>query len=125
VLPLTTRAVSDFERTADELYDPDDARRGYVELKDRRGHIQRAHLVTLSIGVSLSIPERRFTDPPEVIAAASEMKSVAKGQPGSYVAMDRRRADGHRGLDARTAAARRSGQLVEPPTPPPDPGRPM
>ena len=125
VLPLTTRAVSDFERTADELYDPDDARRGYVELKDRRGHIQRAHLVTLSIGVSLSIPERRFTDPPEVIAAASEMKSVAKGQPGSYVAMDRRRADGHRGLDARTAGARRSGQLVEPPTPPPDPGRPM
>jgi diguanylate cyclase (GGDEF)-like protein len=121
VLPLTTRAVSDFEEAADALYDPEDARRGYVELKDRRGNTQRAHLVTLSIGVSLSIPERRFTDPLEVIAAASEMKTVAKGQPGSYVAMDRRRTDGHRGLDARAAAARRSGQFVEPPPQPSDP----
>jgi diguanylate cyclase (GGDEF)-like protein len=120
VLPLTKRAVADFENTADTLYDPDDARRGYVELKDRRGNIQRAALVTLSIGVSLSVPERRFTDPLEVIAAASEMKSVAKGQPGSFVAMDRRRSDGHRGIDPRTAAARRSGQPIEPD--PPTPG---
>ncbi len=92
VRPLTERAVVDFERTADELYDPEDRARGYVELKDRRGNLQRAALVTLSIGVSLSIPERRFTDPLEVIAAASEMKTVAKSQPGSFVAMDRRRA---------------------------------
>ena len=36
---------------------------------------------------------RRFTDPREVIAVASEMKKVAKSQPGSYVAIDRRRGD--------------------------------
>jgi diguanylate cyclase (GGDEF)-like protein len=94
VRPLTERAVVDFEKTADELYDPSDAGRGYVELRDRRGNVQRAALVTLSIGVSLSVPERRFTDPLEVIAAASEMKSLAKHQPGSYVAVDRRRAEG-------------------------------
>jgi diguanylate cyclase (GGDEF)-like protein len=94
VRKLTERAVVDFEKAADELYDQQDAGRGYVELKDRRGHLQRAHLVTLSIGVSLSVPERRFTDPLEVIAAASEMKTVAKGQPGSYVAVDRRRVEG-------------------------------
>jgi len=90
VRPLTERAVLDFEKTADELYDPEDAKRGYVELRDRRGNVRKAALVTLSIGVSLSVPERRFTDPLEVIAAASEMKAVAKSQPGSYVAMDRR-----------------------------------
>ncbi|MDG4788226.1 response regulator [Micromonospora sp. WMMD1102] len=100
VRPLTERAVVDFEKTADELYDPEDAKRGYVELKDRRGNIQRAHLVTLSIGVSLSVPDRRFTDPLEVIAAASEMKTVAKSQPGSYVAMDRRRTPGAPAADA-------------------------
>ena len=33
---------------------------------------------------------RRYTDPREVIAVASEMKTVAKSQPGSYVAIDRR-----------------------------------
>ncbi|WP_422774478.1 GGDEF domain-containing response regulator [Plantactinospora sp. WMMC1484] len=106
VRPLTERAVIDFEKTADELYDPEDAKRGYVELKDRRGNIQRAHLVTLSIGVSLSVPERRFTDPLEVIAAASEMKTVAKSQPGSYVAMDRRRTPG---VPAAEAGERRRG----------------
>jgi diguanylate cyclase (GGDEF)-like protein len=91
VLPLTSRAVVDFETAADRLYDPSDAERGYVELKDRRGNIRRAALVTLSIGVSVSDADKRFTDPLEVIAVASEMKSVAKSQPGSYVAVDRRR----------------------------------
>ncbi|MBO4205614.1 response regulator [Micromonospora echinofusca] len=91
VRPLTERAVVDFEKAADSLYDPVDGRRGYVELKDRRGNIRRAALVTLSIGVALSTEQRRLTDPLEAIAVASEMKTVAKSQPGSYVAVDRRR----------------------------------
>ncbi len=92
VRPLTERAVVDFEKTADELYDPEDARRGYIEVPDRRGNKQRAHLVTLSIGVAESKSTgRRFTDPRVVVAVASEMKKVAKSQPGSYVAIDRRR----------------------------------
>ncbi|GAB3804015.1 GGDEF domain-containing response regulator [Micromonospora zhanjiangensis] len=93
VLPLTERAVVDFEKTADELYDPQDRARGYVELKDRRGNVRKAALVTLSIGVAQSNADRRFTDPLEVIAVASEMKTVAKSQPGSYVAIDRRRGE--------------------------------
>ncbi|HET6533436.1 MAG TPA: response regulator [Actinoplanes sp.] len=94
VLPLTKRAVTDFERSADQLYDPEDARRGYIEVPDRRGNKQRAHLVTLSIGVAESkTGGRRFTDPRVVVAVASEMKKVAKSQPGSYVAIDRRRSD--------------------------------
>jgi diguanylate cyclase (GGDEF)-like protein len=94
VLPLTKRAVTDFEQAADQLYDPVDARRGYIEVPDRRGNKQRAHLVTLSIGVAESKASgRRFTDPRVVVAVASEMKKVAKSQPGSYVAIDRRRRD--------------------------------
>ena len=91
VRPLTSRAVVDFEKAADALYDATDRERGFVELKDRRGNIRRAALVTLSIGVSLSDSGKRFTDPLEAIAVASEMKTVAKSQPGSYVAVDRRR----------------------------------
>jgi diguanylate cyclase (GGDEF)-like protein len=92
VLPLTTRAVEDFERAADDLYDPRDAQRGYVEVPDRRGGAQRAHLVTLSVGVAQSTATgRSFTDPRQVIEVATEMKHVAKNQPGSYVAVDRRR----------------------------------
>jgi diguanylate cyclase (GGDEF)-like protein len=92
VLPLTKRAVTDFENSADQLYDADDARRGYIEVPDRRGNKQRAALVTLSIGVAESKSTgRRFNDPRVVVAVASEMKKVAKSQPGSYVAIDRRR----------------------------------
>ncbi|RZU48937.1 response regulator receiver modulated diguanylate cyclase [Krasilnikovia cinnamomea] len=94
VLPLTKRAVTDFEAAADRLYDPEDARRGYIEVPDRRGNKQRAALITLSIGVAQATADgRRLSDPRMVVAVASEMKKVAKSQPGSYVAIDRRRAD--------------------------------
>lgn len=94
VLPLTQRTVTDFEQAADQLYDPADAERGYIEVPDRRGNKNRAALVTLSIGVAQATVEgRTFTDPRVVIAVASEMKKVAKSQPGSYVAIDRRRSD--------------------------------
>jgi diguanylate cyclase (GGDEF)-like protein len=89
VRPLTTRAVTDFEVTADRLYDPIDAERGYLELPDRKGEVRIVRLVTLSIGVAQST-HRHYADPRDVVAAASEMKTVAKGQPGSYVAVDRR-----------------------------------
>ncbi|MDI6103574.1 response regulator [Actinoplanes sp. NEAU-A12] len=94
VLPLTQRTVTDFEQAADRLYEPGDAQRGYIEVPDRRGNKQKAALVTLSIGVAQATEDgRRFTDPRVVIAVASEMKKVAKSQPGSYVAIDRRRSD--------------------------------
>ena len=95
VLPLTQRTVTDFEQAADQLYDPADAERGFIEVPDRRGNKNRAALVTLSIGVAqATVDGRKFTDPRVVIAVASEMKKVAKSQPGSYVAIDRRRAGG-------------------------------
>jgi diguanylate cyclase (GGDEF)-like protein len=89
VRPLTERAVLDFEAVADQLYDPTDAKRGYLEMLGRRGEAKRARLVTISIGVALSI-NRSYADPRAVVAVASEMKTVAKTQPGSYVAIDRR-----------------------------------
>jgi DNA-binding response OmpR family regulator len=89
--PLTERAVLDFEQAADGLYDPGDAARGYLELTDRRGLVQRSNLVTISIGVATSF-NRRYNDPREVIQVASEMKMEAKKHPGSYVFIDRRSA---------------------------------
>jgi hypothetical protein len=86
---LTERAVSEFERAADALYDPEDRARGYVTVKSRRDGEKEVGLVTVSIGVALST-RRPYTDPRAIIADATEMKSVAKSQPGSYVAVDRR-----------------------------------
>jgi diguanylate cyclase (GGDEF)-like protein len=89
VRPLTKQVVEEFEAMADRLYDPVDSQRGYLEIPDRKGDVRLVNLVTVSIGVALST-HRDYADPREVIAVASEMKTVAKTQPGSYVAMDRR-----------------------------------
>jgi len=93
VRPLTTQAVVDYEAASDALYDPIDSQRGYLEVVKRGGTVQKANLVTLSIGVGLST-NRRFSDPMEAISVASEMKTVAKSHHGSYVAFDRRGASG-------------------------------
>jgi diguanylate cyclase (GGDEF)-like protein len=90
IRPLTERAVSEFEAAADELYDEEDRDRGYVAVKSRRDGIKEVGLVTVSVGVALST-RRPYSDPREIVADASEMKTVAKGQPGSYVAVDRRK----------------------------------
>jgi diguanylate cyclase (GGDEF)-like protein len=90
VRAITAHAVEEFEQAADAIYDPRDAERGYLEIVDRRGSVQRPNLVTISVGVAMSTA-RTFTDPREVITVATEMKNVAKKQPGSYVAVDRRR----------------------------------
>ncbi|WP_254549011.1 GGDEF domain-containing response regulator [Catellatospora tritici] len=87
--PITTKAILDFEAAADELYDPIDAARGYLEMVDRRGKVFEVNLVTLSIGVALSTM-RVFEHPGEVVAVASEMKTKAKKVHGSYVAIDQR-----------------------------------
>jgi diguanylate cyclase (GGDEF)-like protein len=91
VRPLTERAVREFEDEADTLYDAEDRARGYLRVKSRQNNeLHDVGLVTVSIGVALSA-QREYGDPREVIAVANEMKTVAKNQPGSFVAYDRRR----------------------------------
>lgn len=105
VRPVTDRAIVLFEQASRLLYDPDDLARGYFEVLDRQGRLRRHGLLTFSIGVAVST-QRHFTDHREVVAAASEMKSVAKQTPGSMVAIDRRRdPEPGRGPKARHPAA--------------------
>jgi diguanylate cyclase (GGDEF)-like protein len=113
IRPITQKAVEDFERSADQLYDVADMTRGYLEITDRRGVVNHVNLVTLSIGVAVSTT-RIFRHPSEVVAIASEMKSAAKKFHGSYVAMDRRAERpgpaGQRGAQERTVRLDRLGE---------------
>jgi len=88
--PITKVAIAEFAVGTAPLYDEADLARGHLEVIDRRGQPRRAELASISIGVALST-NRSFADPREVVAVATEMKNVAKGQTGSYVAVDRRR----------------------------------
>jgi diguanylate cyclase (GGDEF)-like protein len=81
--------IERFDREIPSLYDPEHAERGWIEIENRRGQLERFALASLSIGVA-STATRRFGHYAEAVAVASEMKSQAKKQPGSSWAVDRR-----------------------------------
>ncbi len=70
-------------------YNEQDRRAGYFFGKDRRGHLHRVPLMTLSIGI-VTNEKRQFSHPAEVSELATEMKSYAKTLPGSVFVVDRR-----------------------------------
>ncbi|MBX6371331.1 MAG: response regulator [Acidothermus sp.] len=86
---LCRNAVEYFDEHVLALHDPKDVQRGFLEVVDRQGTLRRFPLVSVSVGVATS-ERRTFHDYREVVAVATEMKSVAKGEPGSAIAIDRR-----------------------------------
>ncbi len=81
--------IERFDGEVPSLYDPEDAERGWIEIENRRRQLERFPLVSLSVGVA-STATRHFGHYAEAVAIASEMKSLAKQQPGSSWAVDRR-----------------------------------
>ena len=71
------------------MHDDEDVAAGYISIVDRQGNERRYPLVSVSIGVAMT-GRRQFADHRAIVAVATEMKAVAKGQPGSAVAVDRR-----------------------------------
>lgn len=82
--------VSVFDALIPYQYNAQDRRAGYFFGKDRRGHLHRVPLMTLSIGI-VTNERRTFEHPAEVSELATEMKSYAKTLPGSVFVVDRRR----------------------------------
>lgn len=82
--------ISCWESKVAQLYDPEDAERGYIEVADRRGAMHRYPLTTLSIGIASNVlrPIQSHWEASEI---ASEMKQFAKQEPTSGYAIDRRR----------------------------------
>jgi diguanylate cyclase (GGDEF)-like protein len=78
-----------FDREVRHFYDREDLERGWVEVEDRQGVLQRFGLIAISIGVASSA-RRKFSHYGEAVDVATEMKQFAKRQPGSSFAVDRR-----------------------------------
>jgi diguanylate cyclase (GGDEF)-like protein len=88
--PLATRIAGRFEETVATLYDREDRERGYLQVRNRQGRQVRIPLATVSIGI-VNVAPGRFDGAISAARAAAEMKSVAKRQPGSTWAVDRRK----------------------------------
>ena len=81
--------VAAFDGVAPGLYDEVDRERGFIEVTNRRGELQRYGVVTLSIGIA-STAKRSFQHYAEAVALATEMRRYTKGSQASSWAMDRR-----------------------------------
>jgi PleD family two-component response regulator len=83
------RTVADtFDRDVPPLYDPADRKNGWIAAKDRRGNNVRFPLMSLSLAIVTQSP--RITSYQSIGEVAAELKSFAKRQTGSFVAMDKR-----------------------------------
>jgi diguanylate cyclase (GGDEF)-like protein len=78
-----------FDQEVGSFYDREDRERGYVEVEDRQGKMQRFGLVAISIGVATTA-KRKFQHYGEAVDVATEMKQFAKKHHGSSYAVDRR-----------------------------------
>ena len=78
-----------FDELIPYQYTEEDRRAGYFLGKDRRGHIHRIPLMTLSIGV-VTNQFQHFDHTGQISELAAEMKSYAKTLPGSVYVVDRR-----------------------------------
>ena len=87
--------ITCWDRVIPSAYDPADAERGYIEVEDRRGEQHRYGLMSVSVGIATNL-QRPISSHWEASEIAAEMKQVAKREPGSFFAIDRRGA-GDRG----------------------------
>ncbi|MBN1483121.1 MAG: response regulator [Chloroflexia bacterium] len=93
-VPQRVEAISEllierFDAEIQELYDPQDRERGYLRGYDRYGVPHRFPVMTISIG-TVTNRNRSFADLDDLSRTAAEMKTYAKGLPGSSYAVDQR-----------------------------------
>ena len=86
---LARAIATNFDRDVPGLYDAVDRTRGWIASKDRRGVATRFPLMSLSLAIVTNA--NRVTSYQSIGEVAAELKSYAKRQPGSFVAMDKRR----------------------------------
>ncbi|MGZ5291729.1 MAG: GGDEF domain-containing response regulator [Actinomycetota bacterium] len=86
---VAKRIVERFDGEISNFYDREDLDRGYVEVEDRKGIMQKLPLAGVSVGIATS-QIRRFAHYGEAVSVATEMKQFAKRDTGSSYAVDRR-----------------------------------
>jgi diguanylate cyclase (GGDEF)-like protein len=90
---VSKRIVERFDAGIADFYEKEDLERGFVEVEDRKGQLQKLPLAGVSVGIATT-EVRRFAHYGEAVAVATEMKQFAKRESRSSYAVDRRRPDG-------------------------------
>jgi diguanylate cyclase (GGDEF)-like protein len=86
---VAKRIVERFDAEIADFYEREDLERGYVEVEDRKGVLQKLPLAGVSVGIATT-QVRRFAHYGEAVSVATEMKQFAKRETRSSYAVDRR-----------------------------------
>jgi len=81
--------VRRFDQEVPELYSQTDRARGYTQVLNRKGELERSPLMTVTIA-AVSSESRCFTHTAQVADVAAELKRLGKRQAGSVIIWDRR-----------------------------------
>ena len=90
---LARKFIEEFDHGIEDLHDPDDFRRGYLEVKNRTGDIEQFPLITLTVAL-VTDDSGRFEHPAQLSDTVSELKAHGKTMVNSVVVRDRRQAPG-------------------------------
>ena len=82
--------IDKFDKEVKKFFTEEDAKRGYLKVRNRKGKMETFPLTSISIGVVLA-KKGMFTNVLEIGEVGAQVKHVAKKYKGSCYAIDRRR----------------------------------
>lgn len=89
---LARHIIEEFDAGKEDLHDPVDYKRGYLEVESRSGSTERFPLITLTLAL-VKDAKGRFEHPAQLSDVLAELKRFGKTSPESVVVRERRSAD--------------------------------
>ena len=89
---LCQRIIARFESRIKRFFTEEDAQKGYIEVANRRGIIEKFPLTSISIAVVV-VDKNRFGNILEIGDVAAQVKHAVKGVMGSSYMIDRRKSN--------------------------------
>lgn len=90
IKPVCTNIIATFDRMVPFRYDEADREKGWIEVPNRKGEMERFEIVTISIAV-LNNQKRMFKHPGEMSHMMADLKKYTKTLPGSNYVVERRK----------------------------------
>ena len=97
---LGERVTAEFNQRVNFLYNEADRRKGYIEVSNRRGEVERFGPMTITVAL-VNSESHKIVHFAQVSAIAAELKAYGKSLPGSVVVKERR-TEQERVSDAKT-----------------------
>lgn len=90
VEPVCKNVIATFDRMSPYRYAESDRERGWIEVANRRGVVERFPIVTISIAVIIN-QKKMFKHPGEMSHMMADLKKYTKTLPGSNYMIERRK----------------------------------